>query len=74
MILCALYRLCVASTRCHVPREAILSKVPPWLRGYYKRFIREAERLGLIYRKGGTKSYGLTKAGVAVARRECVER
>ena len=72
-VLCALYRLTGESIHAHYPLEAVLRKVNPAIRGDVKRGIRQLERQGLVYRKGGTKSYGLTQEGLEKAREECME-
>ncbi len=53
--------------------EAITSKFRSDLRGYVKKALRRAVALGLLYRKGGTKSYGLTKEGLRIVKEFCIE-
>ncbi len=72
-VLCAIYDKCNFSTNCHIPPEAILKSFPSEIRGIIKKAIRLAQRKGLIYRKGGTKSYGLTKEALLIVREKCVE-
>ncbi len=72
MVLCALYRFC-RSPHCHVPPEAVARVLPKHMRGVVARALRELERRGLVYRKGGTKSYGLTREGLEKAREWCTE-
>jgi len=72
-VLCAIYFKCGFSTKCHIPIEAIERRFQPAVRDKIKDAIKEAERRGLIYRKGGTKSYGLTKLGLSkISREECL--
>lgn len=70
-VLCALYAKCGDSIYCHVPLEAIKAKLRRDLWPILRRALRELEKKGLIYRKGGTKSYGLTREGVRKAREVC---
>ena len=72
-VLCALYRLTGETTHAHYPLEAIMRKLPPAMRGTVKRALKQLEAEGLIYRKGGTKSYGLTREGLERAREACLE-
>ncbi len=72
-ILCALYKLTGESTHAHYPLEAVLRKIPPAIRGDVRQGIKQLERQGLVYRKGGTKSYGLTREGLERAREACLE-
>ncbi len=70
--LCAIYSYCGLSTGCHIPVEAIKKQLLQEAWGFLKRILRKAESEGLIYRKGGTKSYGLTKSGLDLVREACV--
>ena len=70
-VLCALYKLTGSSPNAHYPLEAIMRKLHPRLRGTTRRAIRELEKQGLVYRKGGTDSYGLTREGIEKARELC---
>lgn len=70
-ILCGLYRLCGDTTHCHIPGEAIARKLPRHDRGKAWKALRQLERQGLVYRKGGTDSYGLTREGLERAREAC---
>jgi len=75
-VLCIIYLLCDGSTWCHVPLEAIESKVPRHDRGKIKKIIRKLIAKGLIYEKPhgkGRKSFGLTREGVELALTYCVE-
>ena len=67
-VLCALYRLCGPTTKCHVPGEAVARKLPKHMRGVTWKALEELRRRGLVYQKGGTESYGLIRKGVNVAR------
>ena len=71
-VLCALYAKCNGSIHCHVPLEAIKTKLRRELWPTLRRTLRELEKRGLIYRKGGTKSYGLTREGVQRAHEICL--
>ena len=70
-VLCALYIKCYNSIHCHVPLEAVKAKLRRELWPILRRTLRELERKGLVYRKGGTKSYGLTREGTRRAREIC---
>ena len=75
-VLCALHRLCGASTRCHVPPEAVTRKLPPELRGQAARALRRLAAMGLVWVKThgpGRRSYGLTREGVRLAKQLCGE-
>ncbi|MEB3860635.1 MAG: hypothetical protein GSR84_00260 [Desulfurococcales archaeon] len=72
--LCSLYQICGDSTHCHVPGEAIAGKAPKHERGQIWRALKKLVRQGLVYRKGGTDSYGLTREGLERAREECMEK
>jgi len=48
-VLCIIYLLCGATTKCHIPLEAITSKVPRHKRGKIKKIIKELVVRGLIY-------------------------
>jgi hypothetical protein len=72
-VLCAIYDTCGFSTSCHIPPEAITSKFSKDLRGFAKKAIKSACRKGLIYRKGGGKSYGLNKIAFELIRKHCKE-
>ncbi len=72
-VLCSLYRLCGESTRCHVPGEAITRTLPKHQRGAAWKALKQLVRQGLVYRKGGTDSYGLTREGLERAREACLE-
>ena len=72
--LCIIYLLCNGSTRCHVPLEAVESKVPGHERGRVKKALRELVKKGLVYEKThgkGRRSYGLTREGVGKANLYC---
>ena len=72
--LCALYALCGSSTKCHVPPEAVASRVPRDTRGLIPKALRRLVAIGLVWEKThgpGRRSYGLTKQGVEFARRLC---
>ncbi|MEB3779429.1 MAG: hypothetical protein GSR85_04275 [Desulfurococcales archaeon] len=70
--LCALYKLTGESLHAHYPLEAVMRKLPPHLRGAVKRAIKQLEKMGLVYRKGGTRSYGITREGLERAREVCM--
>ena len=70
--LCAIYSYCGLSTSCHIPAEAIRKQLPQEAWDFLKKILRKAEALGLIYRKGGTKSYGLTKNGLSLVKEACL--
>ena len=73
-VLCILYAFCGTSTRCHVPREAVASRVPGELRGTVYKALRRLVNLGLVWEKShgpGRRGYGLTKEGVRLARELC---
>ncbi len=75
-VLCIIYLLCGGSTWCHVPLEAIESKVPGHDRGKIKKIVRKLVTKGLVYEKShgkGRKSYGLTKEGVKMVLTYCIE-
>ncbi len=72
-VLCALYRLTGETTHAHYPLEAIMRKLPPAMRDTVKRALKQLEAEGLVYRKGGTKSYGLTQEGLEKVREICIE-
>jgi len=72
-VVCAVYDKCGYSTHCHIPPEAITSKFRSDPRGYVKKALRRAVTLGLLYRKGGTKSYGLTVQGLRLVKEFCIE-
>ncbi len=72
--LCALYLLCGPTTKCRVPREAIMRRLHPTLRGLTAKALKELQHQGLIYKAGGKgKTYGLTREGVRRALEECRE-
>ncbi len=63
-VLCIIYLLCGGSLWCHIPLEAIESKVPGHDRGKVKKIIRKLIARGLVYEKHhgkGRRSYGLTR-------------
>ncbi len=65
-VLCIIYLLYGESIWCHIPLEAIESKVPGHDKGKIKKIIRKLIAKGLIYEKihgKGRKSYGLTRDG-----------
>jgi len=73
--LCALYRLCGASTRCHMPQEAVTRKLPLELRGLAAKALKRLVAMGLVWEKThgpGRRSYGLTREGVELARQICL--
>ena len=71
LVVCVIYSFCDFSTGCHIPIEAIRKQIKdPEIP--FKKVLRKAEARGLIYRKGGTKSYGLTKSGLDLVREACV--
>ncbi|BES81920.1 hypothetical protein [Pyrodictium abyssi] len=73
--LCALYRICGLSTRCHVPPEAV-ARLPREARGIAAKALKRLVALGLAWEKThgpGRRSYGLTKKGVELARELCGE-
>jgi len=72
-VICAVYDKCDYSMHRHIPPEAITSKFRSDLRGYVKKALRRAVALGLLYRKGGTKSYGLTKQELRIVKEFCIE-
>ncbi len=72
-VVCAVYDKCNYSIHCHIPLEAIASRFRTDLRGFVKKAVKRAVTLGLLYRKGGTKSYGLTKEGFQVVKEFCIE-
>jgi len=72
--LCIIYLLCGESKWCHIPLEAIESKVPGHERGKIKKAVKELLAKGLIYEKKhgkGRRSYGLTEKGLREARKTC---
>ncbi len=74
--LCIIYLLCGESTHCHVPLEAVESKVPGHERGKVKKALRELVARGLVYEKShgkGRRSYGLAREGVRKASLYCRE-
>ena len=71
--LCALYLICGPTPKCRVPREAIIRKLHPTLRGLTARALKELQRQGLIYKAGGKEAYGLTREGVRRALEGCRE-
>ena len=74
--LCIIYLLCGGSTHCHVPLEAVESKVPGHERGRIKKALRELIAEGLVYEKRhgkGRRSYGLTGEGIRRAHIHCRE-
>ena len=74
--LCALYALCGASTKCHVPPEAVAHRVPREMRGHIPKALKRLVAMGLVWEKThgpGRRSYGLTKKGVIEAREVCGE-
>ncbi len=72
-IICALFSACHGSPKRHVPPEAIKAKMSKEARPYFKSALKWALRVGIAYRKGGTKSYGITKYGIRLAIKECFE-
>jgi len=73
-VLCIIYLLCGDSKWCHIPLEAIESKVPRHERGKVKKVVKELLANGLIYEKRhgkGRKSYGLTEKGLREAWKIC---
>ena len=72
-VVCAIYDYCNYSTSCHIPPEAIASQFPTDLRGIVKKAIKLAWKKGLIYRKGGGKSYGLNKTAYEIIKEYCIE-
>ncbi len=75
-ILCIIYLLCGGSIWCHVPLEAIESKVPRHDRGKIKKIIRKLIAKGLIYEKphGKGSSYGLPRKGIELVLMYCREQ
>ena len=72
-VLLAVYDKCNFSPRCHIPIEAITRQFRKDLRGFVKNAVKEAVRKGYLYRRGGTKSYGLTKEGIQLVKEKCLE-
>ncbi len=73
-VLCIIYLLCGGSPKCHIPLEAIESKVPGHERGKIKKVVKELVTRGLVYEKPhgkGRKSYGLTREGIRTALNYC---
>jgi len=73
-ILCILYALCGASTKCHVPPEAVAHRLPREARGMVPKALRRLAAMGLAWEKThgqGRRSYGLTKEGVELAKQLC---
>ncbi|BES82744.1 hypothetical protein [Pyrodictium abyssi] len=65
-VLCALYSLCGASTKCHIPPEAVARRLPREARGMASKALRRLVAMGLAWEKShapGRRSYGLTKKG-----------
>ena len=71
-VLCVLYLLC-PSPNCRVPREAVMRKLRPEVRGLAGRALEELRRRGLAYKAGGKDAYGLTRSGVKLAQDACKE-
>lgn len=71
-VLCVLYLLC-PSPNCRVPREAVMRKLRPQVRGLAGRALEELRRRGLAYKAGGKDAYGLTREGLRRASDACRE-
>ena len=74
-ILCILYAFCEASTKCHVPPEAVAHKLPREARGITHKALKRLVAMGLVWEKThgpGRRSYGLTREGVELARQICL--
>ena len=72
-VLCSLYNKCSPTTHCHLPGEYIVKALPRHARGHGWKALEKLRRRGLIYQKGGTDSYGLTREGINMAREICRE-
>ena len=71
LVVCVIYSYCDFSKGCHIPIEAIQRQIKdPQIP--FRKVLRKAEARGLIYRKGGTKSYGLTKNGLSLVKEACL--
>ena len=73
-VLCGLYAVCGASTKCHAPPEAVAATLPRHERGTVAKTLRRLVVMGLAWEKThgpGRKSYGLTREGVQLAREIC---